>query len=121
MSDDTFSASDFESEASASSEPAATSTPAESSAPADAAAQPGAATTQPAATTTDQHQHRTDQTRGPIPFDVHKTALDNARSKAVEEWKQKYGWAEQVNQADLQEAIRIAQLSTPTRSPTRRP
>jgi hypothetical protein len=110
MSDDTFSASDFESVAS--SDPA--STPAESSAPVETTAPLGAATTEPAVDATATATTSTEPTKpaGPIPFDVHKTALDNARTKAVEEWKQKYGWAEQVNQQDLQEAIRIAQLST---------
>lgn len=31
--------------------------------------------------------------QGPIPFQVHKTALDNARAKAVEEYRQQYGGA----------------------------
>ena len=46
------------------------------------------------------------KTPGPIPFDVHKTALDNARAKAVEEvagqWKD-YEWVRQVPAADLRE------------------
>jgi hypothetical protein len=110
MSDDTFSAADFESVASSSE--AVASTPAESSAPVETTAPPEAATTQPAVDAAVSTSTEPTKPAGPIPFDVHKTALDNARSKAVEEWKQKYGWAEQVNQQDLQEAIRIAQLST---------
>jgi hypothetical protein len=33
---------------------------------------------------------------GPIPLDVHTKALENARTKAVTEYRQKYGWAESV-------------------------
>ncbi len=44
--------------------------------------------------------------KGPIPFEVHSKALENARAKArdegVAEYRQKYGWAEQIPQADLQ-------------------
>lgn len=49
---------------------------------------------------------------GPIPFDAHKTALDNARTKALAEYKEKYGWAEQVDQAAVKRAVEIAQQST---------
>lgn len=47
--------------------------------------------------TTDQTAGAIDPTnaKGPIPFDVHHTALENARVKAVTEYKDKYGWAEQ--------------------------
>lgn len=38
----------------------------------------------------------------PIPLDVHTKALDNARIKAVAEYQQKYGWAEQVPQQTFQ-------------------
>lgn len=31
--------------------------------------------------------------QGPIPFDTHKTALENARTKAAQETEAKYGWA----------------------------
>lgn len=33
---------------------------------------------------------------GPIPFDVHKTALENARTKAAEETKAQYAWADAI-------------------------
>lgn len=33
--------------------------------------------------------------KGPIPFDVHHTALANARTHAVAEYKKQHGWAEQ--------------------------
>jgi len=54
-------------------------------------AQPDGATTPPAETpeTTSATPPSTEQ--GPIPFTVHKTALDNARSKAVEEFRQTSG------------------------------
>lgn len=45
---------------------------------------------------------------GPIPFKDHKTALDNARAKAVAEWRQQYGWAEQFPQEKLQRFTQIA-------------
>ena len=35
----------------------------------------------------------------------------NTERTTLKEWKERFAWAEQVNQADLQEAIRIAQLS----------
>lgn len=34
--------------------------------------------------------------KGPIPFDVHDTALKNARTKAADETKAAYAWAERV-------------------------
>ena len=109
--DDTISASDFTSaEASISSDPAGSGTaPVESSAPVDTTAQPEGATTPPAVETTDSPVS-TDPAKpaGPIPFDVHKTALDNARTKAIAEYQQKYGWAEQVQQQDFQQAQRLA-------------
>ena len=49
-------------------------------------------------------------TEGPIPFPVHKTALENARIKAVEEWRQQHGWAEQVDRASVLEAERLGSL-----------
>jgi hypothetical protein len=43
---------------------------------------------------------------GPIPFDRHKSALENARVKAREEalteWRQQHGWAEQVDRTQLE-------------------
>jgi hypothetical protein len=106
MSDDTFSASDFESVAS--SDPA--STPAESSASVETTAPLGAATTEPAVDATATATTSTEPTKpaGPIPFDVHKTALDNARVKAIEDYKQRYGWAEQVDANEFQQLQRIA-------------
>ena len=47
--------------------------------------------------------------KGPIPFDVHSTALTNARAKereaALAEWRQQYGWAEQIDQSTLNSAL----------------
>ena len=74
-------------------------------------AQPEAATTQPAETTTAQAPvHPSAEKTGPIPFDVHKTALENARTKAVAEYKEKFGWAEAVDRNAYEEAARIGQL-----------
>lgn len=50
---------------------------------------------------------------GPIPYDRHQAILDNqrrqARDEALAEWRQQYGWAERVPQAQLQQAIQWAQ------------
>lgn len=102
MEDDVFSASDFA--------PADTGSAGDQSGATDAtAAATGAATTQPAdaSATTANSSTATARPAGPIPFDVHSRALDNARAKAVEEaqqqWRQQYGWAEQVPQQDFQQ------------------
>ena len=46
--------------------------------------------------------------QGPIPFNRHKSALENARAKAREEaqaeWDQQYGWAKQVDRQQLEQA-----------------
>lgn len=109
--DDTFTGADLTSAMSSGGDTssAETTSAAESVATADTTAPPGAATTAPAEGSATSPS--TDKPAGPIPFDVHKTALENARLKAVEEWKTKYGWAEQVNEADIREAVRIAQLA----------
>jgi hypothetical protein len=43
---------------------------------------------------------------GPIPFDRHKAAIENARQKAIEEhqtkWREQYGWAEQIDRQQLE-------------------
>ena len=50
--------------------------------------------------------------QGPIPFEVHTKALENARTKerdaALKEWKEKFGWAEQVNPQEFQQLQQIA-------------
>jgi hypothetical protein len=43
------------------------------------------------------------QKQGPIPFDVHHTALENARTKAVEELRARVGWAEQIDPQEFQQ------------------
>jgi hypothetical protein len=74
-------------------------------------ADPEAATTQPAdATTAPAPINPSVEKTGPIPFDVHKTALDNARTKAIAEYKEKVGWAETVDRAAYEEAAKIGQL-----------
>ncbi len=57
----------------------------------------GTGTTAPAAVS------QPERPAGPIPFDVHKTALENARVKATEEWERQYGWAKQVPQSEFQQ------------------
>jgi hypothetical protein len=101
--DDTFSAADF-TPTESSDAPVA-----EATAPVDSA-QPDAATTPPAETT--ESVSTEPAKTGPIPFDVHKTALENARTKAVEEWKQRYGWAEQVSQQEFQQIAQMAQKAS---------
>lgn len=49
-----------------------------------------------------------DSPQGPIPFDRHKAALENARAKAIEEWDQQYGWAKQVQPQEFQQIQQIA-------------
>ena len=74
-------------------------------------AQPEAATTQPAESTETQAPvNPSVDAKGPIPFDVHKTALENARTKAVAEYKEKFGWAEQVDRALYEETAQIGHL-----------
>ena len=46
--------------------------------------------------TTDPTQTTVEKPKGPIPFDAHKTALDNARTKATQETEAKYGWAAKI-------------------------
>lgn len=71
-------------------------------------AQPGAATTAQASDPT-KASGVPSATPGPIPFDVHSRALENARSKALEGYRQQYGWAEKIPQATLQEFGALAQ------------
>jgi hypothetical protein len=111
---DSITASDFSAaETSISSEPAAAATADTTSpAPVDASAPPEAATTAPAdATAAVTPTTEPTKPAGPVPLEVHTRALENARTKAVADYKQQYGWAEQIPQADVQEAVRIAQLS----------
>ena len=82
----------------------------EGAAPATASATPATPSVTPASTgpaTTAQAASApatgdTSSAKGPIPFDVHHTALENARMKArgdVErEFRERYGWADQFQQ-----------------------
>lgn len=74
---------------------------------------PDGATTPPAETPTPESALHPSTPPGPIPFAVHKTALENARVKAGEEavaqYRQQYGWAEQVPRETIQEWSGIAQ------------
>lgn len=76
----------------------------------ESTAQPEAATTQPAETSETQAPVHPSEKTGPIPFDVHKTALENARAKAVAEYKEKFGWAESVDRTAYEQAMQIGQL-----------
>lgn len=106
---DSFSSVDFDTatSATASSEPAAAET---------VAAVPDAAQTATTESQTDPAATpqatvaTTEKPKGPIPFDVHHTALENARVKAIEEYKAKVGWAESVDRAAVEEAARLGDL-----------
>jgi hypothetical protein len=106
----------------ATSAPAATPTPSQrptfaQAFAADAAAQQTApaTSTEPAATVPVAGQPTSGETKGPIPFDVHHTALQNARTKAeadaLAKWRQQYGWAEQMTAGDRDGLQRWAQLA----------
>lgn len=81
-------------------------TPTES-APPDEATTPPADATAPGAITPGPKQ-------GPIPFEVHKTALDNARTKATAEaqatFDREYGWAKSIPPQTIQQWSGIATL-----------
>lgn len=80
---------------------------------ADPAAPPDQATTAPAPGT-DPSAITPGPKQGPIPFDVHKTALENARQKATTEaqatFDRDYGWAKQIPQQTIQHWSGIAHL-----------
>lgn len=103
-SSETFSASDFESAAGATASPETTGaeTPPTDTGDLTTAPETALAPVTPAA----EAPATPEKPKGPIPFEVHSKALDNARSKAKEEgaaeYRQKYGWAERISQPDLQ-------------------
>lgn len=109
MSDDTFSGSDFSAAASASSAAASSPATEETTAPVTTESTDPAATVQAAATDDTTTPPVTEQ-QGPIPFKVHHTALENARQKAIEEYKAKVGWAESVNREHVEQMQRMGQL-----------
>lgn len=57
--------------------------------------------------------------KGPIPFDVHSKALDNARTKASEEalakHREQFGWAETVDRSAVEQMQKLGQLYTADR------
>ena len=56
---------------------------------------------------------------GPIPFDAHKTALENARVKererVTQELEQQYGWAKTLDRAVVEQGHQIGKLYTEDR------
>jgi hypothetical protein len=78
------------------------------------AAPEGTATIEPAATSAIDGALNPSEPKGPIPFDVHKTALENARTKAAEQAQQEFdsqfGWAKAVDRGAVEEAARLGQL-----------
>lgn len=111
MEDDTFSGSDFESAASATASPA-TGTAETVQPSSDPTAQPAASATPETAATGQAAAAPTvsETTKGPIPFEVHHTALANARQKAIDEYRQQHGWAETVDRAAVEEFARLGEL-----------
>lgn len=77
------------------------------------AGQSGTATIAPPTTAAPAGDPSIAKPHGPIPFDVHHTALENARTKAkneaVAEWRQRYGWAERIPQATIEQWARQSQ------------
>ena len=82
-------------------EASSASTPSDQSTTPPAAEQPG--------TVSEASPQQTDD-RSPF---IPRPRFDevNTERTALKEWKERHAWAEQVSQADLQEAVRIAQLS----------
>lgn len=78
----------------------------------DDASSASAGTTAPQATTPDAAQAPT-EAAGPIPFERHKAAIENARREAAEraaaEWKQ-YEWAKSVDRRAVEQAAQIGQM-----------
>lgn len=108
----TFSSADFETAASATASPETTS--AETTSAVDDTATPAETTPTEPAATAPVVPAGSPEKKGPIPFEVHHTALDNARTKAREEalaeWRAQHGWAEQVDRAAVEDAQRLGRL-----------
>ncbi len=85
----------------------------------ETSAQPGAATTAPAEIP-DPTAPPSSTKQGPIPFDVHSKALENARIKASEEaiakHRETFGWAESVDRAAVQQAQELGRLYSQDRA-----
>lgn len=88
---------------------AGTADDASSASSSDAAAPPAAGTIAPPAASVEPAPEQP----GPIPFDRHKAALENARTKAAEEataaLRQRYSWAEQYDQNQVEQGVRLYQ------------
>jgi len=102
---DDFTGADISSAMTSASSDAPPAAPESVSPPSEPTAQPGAATTQPAVQAPTKPQ-------GPIPFDVHTRSMENARAKAIEEYKAKYGWAETIPQTELNQALALAKRAS---------
>lgn len=78
-------------------------------------ADPGAAPIVPTTDPTKAGAVDPNVAKGPIPFEAHQTALANARTKAVADYRQQYGWAEKVDRKAFEETSNLAKhLSTNT-------
>jgi hypothetical protein len=100
------------SELSGSSAPAADASPASDPGSVDSSTSAATATTVPSSDAPPDIS--TDPaSAGPIPFDRHKAALENARTKArdeaLTEWRQQHGWAEQIPREQLENWSQTAQ------------
>ena len=84
-------------------------TPATDATQTDSASAP--ATGAPAETATATAVHPNTEDQGPIPLERHKAILENARTeagaKALAEWRQQYGWAEQVDRDAVARAVAL--------------
>jgi hypothetical protein len=47
--------------------------------------------------------------QGPIPFERHQAAVENARRKAAEDTESRYAWAKSLDQSRVQRALEVAQ------------
>lgn len=111
MSDDTFTGADFEAAATGG-DTSVSASPESATATIDSSTPPEAATTAPVDASIPSSPSIDPAQAGPIPFNVHKTALDNARSKAVAEWEQQYGWAKQVDPQEFQRVVEMSRKAS---------
>lgn len=106
--DDEISASDFESAASATASPEETVEESPSAGEeSDVETEAAPESDETVAEVEDEPVAEAPTPQGPpIPLEVHRKSLENARVKGGEEalakWRQQYGWAEQIAQPDLQ-------------------
>jgi hypothetical protein len=79
--------------------------------PADASGSTEPAATVPTETpaATSPSTETVPEPQGPIPLEVHRKALENARTKAVADFESQYGWAKQVTREQFQSVVDLVQ------------